>query len=135
MIYDPKRVTPEVVRYLDPGHVFVFGSNLKGIHGAGAALVARRLFGAVPGVGEGPTGRCYALPTKRAPHDRMILDELRANVDRFLLHASRCQLTFLVVEVGCNLAGFTPKQVAPMFAAAVTMPKVWLPERFWQLLT
>lgn len=127
---------PEIVRRgLQPGFVLVFGSNLLGIHGAGSALIAARYFGATRGIGEGRTGRCYALPTKRTPYERMTIEELRESVNQFLAHATESRDSFLVVEVGCKLAGFTVAQVAPMFAKAVAMPNVFLPWSFLKHLT
>jgi hypothetical protein len=123
---------PDIVRRgLRPGHVLVFGSNLEGIHGAGSALIARRFFGAQPRVGEGRTGRCYALPTKRTPYERMELADLQGSVSRFLKHAAENPRdTFVLVEVGCRLAGFTVSEVAELFRSALSMPNVFLPYSF-----
>lgn len=127
------RVTPPVIASLKPKEVFVFGSNLRGLHGKGSALVARQKFGAELHVGEGPTGRSYALPTKREPYVYMALDEVRNHVDNFIKYATNHpQLVFLVVEVGCKNAGFTPAQIAPMFS---TSPEnVHLPRSFWDVI-
>ncbi len=100
--------------------VFVFGSNFQGIHGAGAAQVARLLFGAVPGCGRGPTGRAYAIPTKLSPHGpARALQDIERDVAAFLEYArARSDLQFWVTAIGCGLAGYTHNQVMPMFAGA-----------------
>lgn len=99
--------------------VFVFGSNKAGIHGKGAALVAAQEWGAKRGVGEGVTGRAYALPTKRTPYVLLPLDEVSEAVQRFIAHAlASPQKRFLLAKVGCGLAGFTERQIAPLFAKA-----------------
>lgn len=99
--------------------VLVFGSNCKGIHGAGSARVAAMAWGAKFGVGEGLTGRAYAIPTKETPYKRRLLSDVKCSVDRFLgVARSRPDLQFLVVRVGCSLAGFTDQQMAPLFSGA-----------------
>lgn len=104
---------------LKPNQVFVFGSNLAGIHGAGAARDARKLFGAEIGVGKGFTGQCYAIPTKRVPSVNLSLAQVEKHVKQFLIHAARSpSLDFLLTPIGCGLAGFTPEQIAPMFRHA-----------------
>lgn len=104
---------------LPPGHVFVFGSNLAGIHGAGAARDARLHFGAKPFVGEGMTGQSYALPTKDRELRTLPIEQIAVHAQRFLsFAASRPELTFILTPVGCGLAGYHPSQIAPLFAAA-----------------
>lgn len=99
--------------------IFVFGSNLAGRHGKGAALTARHQFGAEYGVGEGRTGRAYAIPTKDAKLQSRPLDEIQASVTRFLDYArSEPSLYFKVTAIGCGLAGYKPHQIAPMFRGA-----------------
>lgn len=99
--------------------VFVFGSNLAGRHGAGAALWARQHRGAKVGVGEGMTGNAYAIPTKDANIKTRPLDDIAKSVRYFLDYArSRPDLEFQVTEIGCGLAGYTPDQIAPMFRGA-----------------
>ena len=106
--------------------VFVFGSNLAGRHGKGAALWARQHRGAVYGVGLGMTGNSFALPTKDRDLRTLPLDEIRRYVDRFILFASeRPDLQFQLTPIGCGLAGYKPEQIAPMFKDApenVMMP-------------
>jgi Na+-driven multidrug efflux pump len=117
----------------DLAHIFVFGSNVMGVHGAGAAELAHRRYGARMGVGEGLTGRCYALPTVGANYKRMSLDEVRLHVAHFLVVAFRqASHTFHLTPVGCGLAGFTPEDIAPMFRDAP--PNVILPTEFLEVL-
>ena len=123
------RTTPDHITSLAPGQVFVFGSNIHGFHGGGAASFAADYFGAVWGVGEGLRGRSYALPTMEG------LESTRRAVERFVAFAKEHpELTFLVTPVGCGIAGYTPEEIAPMFAGAVGLENVWLPEVFWQVL-
>ena len=99
--------------------VFVFGSNLLGIHGGGAARYAVTKLGAADGIGEGPTGRTYALPTCSRPGVPMTIESVRIHVQHFLAHAARTPDTrYYVSAVGCGIAGFTEGEVAPMFAGA-----------------
>lgn len=114
--------------------VFVFGSNRAGIHGAGAALTARLLCGAVRGIGEGPmpdhlAPRCYAIPTKDEHLRRLPLSAIAEGVERFLAFArARSDLAFFVSAIGCGLAGYRPADIAPLFAdapASCTLPEGW----------
>ena len=59
----PKRITPSIVNTLDENEIFVFGSNINGMHMGGAARIAYNKFGAEWGNGEGLQGQSYALPT------------------------------------------------------------------------
>lgn len=96
--------------------IFVFGSNLAGIHGRGSALHARKLFGALQGVGEGRMGSSYAIPTKDKFMRSLSLDEITVHVQIFLTYArEHSDLTFYMVEIGCGLAKYTPEDIAPMF--------------------
>lgn len=96
--------------------IFVFGSNLAGRHGAGAARFALKHHGAIYGQGEGLQGRSYALPTKQTPYVTLGLSEIRVHVDRFkAFAASRPDLTFNVTPVGCGYAGYTQEQIKPLF--------------------
>ncbi len=114
---------------LPPGHVLVFGSNRRGIHGAGAARDAERFFGAVRGVGEGLRGQSYALPTKDENIKTLPIVEIAVHASRFLAFAeSRPDLMFILTPVGCGLAGYTPAEIAPLFASApenVRLPEVF----------
>jgi hypothetical protein len=99
--------------------ILVFGSNRKGIHGAGSAQVAFRRYGAEFGIGEGRTGNAYAIPTKETPYRGRSISDIRASVDLFLEYArAHPELEFAVVRVGCGLAGRTDEQMAPLFDSA-----------------
>ena len=99
--------------------VFVFGSNLAGRHGAGAALFACRQRGARYGVGEGRTGNAYAIPTKDGGLRTLALPEIATHVRRFIRYADENPgVLFQVTPIGCGLAGYTREQIAPMFFGA-----------------
>jgi len=125
------RTTPEWIDQLKPDEIFVFGSNLSGIHGAGAAKLALR-WGARMGVGEGLSGQTYALPTVRHRiAGPLSLEQVEQHVRRFTDVARlNPNLKFLVTEVGCGLAGFQCDQIGPLFADAYKLNNVWLPKRF-----
>ena len=113
--------------------VFVFGSNLAGRHGKGAALAARKYHGAKYGIGEGPQGNSYAIPTKDEQLKSLPLTEILHGVHRFIMYAeAHPELTFEVTPIGCGLAGYEPRQIAPMFRVAG--PNVKLPYEFRQVL-
>lgn len=117
----------------DADHVFVFGSNVMGRHDGGAARLAEELYGAQRGVGEGPTGRCYALPTVGPGFVRLPLAEVAEAAARFLAHARLCpHTTFWLTPVGCGIAGFTPAEIAPLFRDAPLNVRV--PEEFLSAL-
>lgn len=111
--------------------IFVFGSNLAGRHGKGAALAARNKYGAEYGVGFGLTGRAYAIPTKGNRLEILTLDEIRYYVDRFKDFARlRHDLLFRITAIGCGLAGYTPDQIGPLFkgvSANCILPKEFEP--------
>lgn len=99
--------------------IFVFGSNLAGRHGKGAALAARRHHGAVYGVNRGRTGNAYAIPTKDSQLRTLPLEAIQHYVGNFLTYAkTHPELTFQVTRIGCGLAGYTDEQIAPMFKGA-----------------
>lgn len=119
MLYTKKPVPLDATTGRAGIMIFVFGSNLSGIHGAGAALYAKRNFGAVQGVGSGMTGECYALPTKGLGITHMPLTEIRKHVYSFICYARNHSSTdFKITQVGCGLSGFTPADIAPMFRRA-----------------
>lgn len=122
--------------------VFVFGSNLAGRHGKGAALTAVADYGAVWGQGVGLQGNAWAIPVKdgrggadlKDPRQTLPLEEIAGYVAAFLAQAEVLypERTFMVTPIGCGLAGYTPEQIAPMFARA---PKnVILPPEFLKVL-
>ena len=102
--------------------VFVFGSNLAGYHGGGAAADAMKYYGAIFGVGEGIQGNSYGIPTKDHSVVRSLsLAEVKNGVDRFLKFAKEStHLTFHITAIGCGLAGFTREQIIPLFKDAPT---------------
>lgn len=109
--------------------VYVFGSNLEGIHGRGQALEAHDRWGAKYGIGEGPTGRAYALPTKKTPYIRLSLKEIGSHVEKFLHYAGQHpEQRFLVQRIGTGSAGYTDYEIAPFFIEApnnVILPEGW----------
>jgi len=130
------RITPNNIKSLKDNEIFVFGSNESGIHGAGAAKLAKTLWGAIYGKAEGIQGRCYAIPTKNKDISKTLsVDQIQIYVDNFINFA-KCYptLIFLVTEIGCGLAGLTPKQVAPLFKNSVDIENIYLPESFWKEL-
>ena len=99
--------------------IFVFGSNLAGIHGAGAARFAVINHGARYRQGIGLQGNSYAIPTKDHHINTLPLEEIRKHVDVFIAFAmEHPELTFEVTRIGCGLAGYTDFQIAPMFEFA-----------------
>ncbi len=113
--------------------VFVFGSNLGGFHGAGSAKAAMDDHGAIYGLGVGPAGNSYAIPTKDSNIEVLPLEVINLYVGQFLDHASAFpDVKFNVVAIGCGLAGFTPEEIAPMFAGC--SENVYLPEEFIVIL-
>lgn len=96
--------------------IFVFGSNLAGRHGAGAALHAVQKCGAIYGQGVGLQGKSYGIPTKDENIQTLPLDRIEAAVVDFKLFAkSHPEMTFQVTPIGCGLAGYKPAQIAPLF--------------------
>ena len=124
------RVTPDHINTLGPNEIFVFGSNLAGRHAGGAARLAVDRFGAIMGQGVGLQGQCYAIPTMQGG-----VNTIQPYVDEFLRFADcHPEMTFLVTRIGCGIAGFTPAEIAPLFAAATSLPNVHLPLDFWKEL-
>lgn len=109
----------EIYKLKMEGTIFVFGSNLSGIHGAGAALEANLKHGAELGVGEGPTGNSYAIPTKDLKIKTLPLDDIEDSVEQFIDYAEdNWETTFFVTRIGCGLAGYKEKEIAPFFIDA-----------------
>lgn len=120
----------------DPDPIFVFGSNLLGIHGGGAAKFAMDHCGAVWGIGQGFQREqnsvyhgCYALPTKYSPAQSLEIELVDCAVQLFKAFARECKdRTFFVSAVGTNLAGFTHDDIAPLFMNSPTnciFPEEW----------
>ncbi len=122
-----------MITALAPNEIFVFGSNLAGRHGAGAAFYAKQHFGALQGIGFGPTGQCFAIPTKDKHLQTLPIESIRLDVMFFFDYAyDMPHLRFLVTEIGCGLAGYTPADIAPLFRDAPA--NVILPDSFKAIL-
>lgn len=124
-----KRISSNRITHLAPNEIFVFGSNLQGMHGGGAARMAYEHFGAVWGQGVGLYGQSYAIPTMQGG-----VETIKPYVDDFIEFAKRhSELEFLVTEIGCGIAGFTPRDIAPLFFKVIEndMKNVYLPESFY----
>ena len=123
-IMEKKRTTPERITELEPNEIFVFGSNLQGMHGGGAAYIAYRKFGAIMGQGVGLQGQSYGIPTMQGG-----VETIRPYVDEFIEFAKAHQeLTFLVTRIGCGIAGFTDEKISPLFEQARDVENIVLPE-------
>jgi hypothetical protein len=129
------RVTPDLITELKEKEIFVFGSNESGRHGKGAAKTAMK-WGAIYGQAKGIQGRTYGIPTVNAfISNKLKLSKVEYYVNEFYLfcidHPHRI---FLVTEIGCGLAGFTVKEIAPLFKKFVTLDNVYLPKRFLRVI-
>lgn len=145
------RITPNKIYKLNNNEVFVFGSNKDGRHGKGAAKIALS-FGAKFGVGHGLCGQTYAIPTRYYVEGKcdtigvpffdgecslvtLSLNEISYYIDNFIMFANlNKNLKFLVVEIGCNNAGYKPCDIAPLFLLAKELDNIFLPKTFWSLL-
>ena len=124
------RITPRWIDSLKENEIFVFGSNLAGMHGGGAARIARLHFGAVMGKGVGLQGQSYAIPTMQGG-----VETIRPYVDEFIIFAHQHpELHFLVTPIGCGIAGFEAEDIAPLFKKAKEMKNISLPESFWEVI-
>lgn len=122
--------TPDMISSLRPDEVFVFGSNIAGMHGGGAAYAAFKKFGAVMGCGVGLRGQSYAIPTMQGG-----VETIKPYVDEFVEFAkAHPELFFYVTRIGCGIAGFKDKEIAPLFADAAGVGNICLPETFSKLL-
>ena len=114
--------TPDMITELRPDEVFVFGSNLAGMHGGGAARAAFQHFGAVMGCGVGLRGQSYAIPTMQGG-----VETIAPYVDQFIAFAKEHpEFFFYVTRIGCGIAGFRDRDIAPLFASAVGMENICL---------
>ena len=124
------RTSPPRIEKLKDNEVFVFGSNIAGHHGAGAAKLAMNKWGAKWGKGIGLEGQTYGIPTMQGG-----VETIKPYVDAFIDFAKKHKdKIFLVTEIGCGIAGFTPEDIAPLFKEAETVENIHLPERFWEVL-
>jgi len=121
-----REYTPDRVTSLKDNEIFVFGSNLAGAHGGGAARLAYQRFGAVWGQGVGLQGQSYGIPTMQGG-----VETIKPYVDEFIEFARQHQeFRFLVTRIGCGIAGFEPEEIAPLFADAIDLENVILPADF-----
>ena len=120
------RYTTGRITHLNENEVFVFGSNLGGMHGGGAARTAYENFGAVWGEGVGHFGKTYAIPTMQGG-----VETIKPYVDQFIAYAAEHpELTFYVTRIGCGIAGFRDEEIAPLFKDCKNMDNVVLPRSF-----
>lgn len=125
-----RKYTPNKITSLENNEIFVFGSNLKGLHGGGAARIAYQKFGAQWGKGVGMQGKCYAIPTMHGG-----VEVIKPYVEDFIEFAlSHKEYTFLVTRIGCGIAGFSANEIAPLFAKAINAENILLPMDFVQVL-
>ncbi len=123
------RITNPEIKKLKENEIFVFGSNANGDHAGGAAKLAKEKFFAKQGIARGRTGSCYAIDTMSG------MNVLIEQIEPFLSAAiANPDLTFLVTELGCGIAGYTPEEIAPLFKGAISMENIHLPESFWKIL-
>ena len=126
-----KRIASNHIINLAQNEIFVFGSNLNGLHGGGAARMAYHHFGAEWGKGVGLYGHSYAIPTMHGG-----VSSIKPYVENFLHFAKvHSEFDFLVTEIGCGIAGFTPQDIAPLFFPAIEndLHNVYLPESFYSV--
>lgn len=109
--------------------IFVFGSNLAGRHGRGAAVEARQRYGAVYGEGRGRTGNAYGIPTKNRSIQTLLLSDIIMHIKEFIEYAKENpDLKFRVTKIGCGLAGYNEEDIAPHFKDApdnCELPENW----------
>ena len=121
-----REFTPERISALKENEIFVFGSNLSGTHGGGAALIAYERFGAIWGQGVGLQGQRYGIPKMHGG-----VEVIKPYVDEFIQFAkTRPDLKFYVTKIGCGIAGFRIEEIAPLFANAVAVANIILPKEF-----
>lgn len=124
------RTTPHFVEDLAENEIFVFGSNLAGMHGGGAARIAFNKFGAIWGQGVGIQGQSYGIPTMHGE-----LNRIQPYIDEFVIFAEEHpNMHFLVTRIGCGIAGFKDEEIAPLFHRATNLPNISLPQSFWNIL-
>ena len=124
------KIAADRIDILEEHEIFVFGSNLAGRHGGGAARAANMKFGAEWCVGVGLTGQSYAIPTMQGG-----VETIKPYVDEFIRFAqANPELKFLVTRIGCGIAGFKDEEIAPLFDKAMQVPNIYLPETFFKIL-
>lgn len=129
-LIDNRDFTPEYITALRPDEVFVFGSNLAGFHGGGAARIAYKNFGAEWGRGVGHFGQTYAIPTMQGG-----VETIKPYVDDFIAYARvHPEFRFYVTRIGCGIAGFRDEDIAPLFKEAMSLSNIVLPRTFFDIL-
>ena len=124
------RISPDLINNLKENEIFVFGSNLDGMHDGGAARAAYNKFGAIWGQGVGLQGQSYGIPTMHGG-----VDAIKPYVDEFIDFAkSHPELKFLVTRIGCGIAGFRDEEMAPLFKDAIEIENIYLPKSFYYVL-
>lgn len=131
-----KKYTPDFIDSLEPGQIFVFGSNLIGYHSGGASMMAMQRFGAIWGQAEGPQGQCYAIPVDvRGEAIDNVSTYMKRHINKFLEYAkAHNDQTFLVPRIGCGAAGFDEEFMAPFFKEALGLENISLPKSFVEIL-
>ena len=129
-----ERITPYITE-LKLNEIFVFGSNESGRHGKGAAKTAMK-WGAKYGQSEGLQGRTYGIPTVNASiSNKLSIAKISKYVDNFIEFAKITPHNiYLVTEIGCGLAGWKAKDIAPLFHKAKDINNIYLPKKFWNIL-
>ena len=129
------RITPNIITKLKDNEIFIFGSNLSGRHGKGAAKTALS-WGAKYGQASGIQGKTYGIPTKDASIRRTLsIEEIKPFVDEFIEFAkANPNLIFLVTEIGTGLANHTKENIAPLFRESVNYKNIYLSKDFWFIL-
>lgn len=121
--------TPEFITKLRKDEIFVFGSNLDGLHMGGAAAIAYGAFGAKWGQGVGIQGQAYAIPTMHGG-----VETIKPYVDEFIKFANEHpEYFFYVTKIGCGIAGFSVNDIAPLFAEGSKLENVCYPEEFYKV--
>ena len=129
-ITENPNIAADRIDILEEHEIFVFGSNLAGRHGGGAARAANMKFGAEWGVGVGLTGQSYAIPTMQGG-----VETIKPYVDEFIRFAqANPELKFLVTRIGCGIAGFRDEEIALLFHKALQISNIYLPETFYDIL-
>ena len=128
------RISPENITELRKNEIFVFSSNESGIHEKGTALLAKQSFGAEEGKGWGPTGNCFALPTRGwGGHGTLPLLAIECYIGRFSEYAMQnSDKKFIVTEIGSE--NYSAEEIAPLFAGFHDIKNVLLPKSFWNVI-
>lgn len=125
-----RRITPDIIRKLNRNEVLVFESSLRGEHRCGNAKLAFEVFGAKKGVGIGMQGSTYAIPAQG-----LSLSQIKTHIITFIQFAANApDKHFLVTNVGCELAGYKPEDIAPLFETCGNCNNISLPIAYWKII-